>query len=406
MKALTKIGIGFLSLAAVALWFTSCSSEDVASGTNQGNQESILLLSFNTGNMGTRGAATTTPLTGDEKNIDDMTIGIYSSDGQKLKTVQKLTKGNKDDATPGSKKFYIDGSGNAVAKIVTTAALTVGDQVLVAANTGTADFSNKGTAAGFKSVEIDATTALTGEAGGTILTAAKLPKFGTSSGKLQEGTNKSEFTASDIKLKNLVSKISLQKITVNFTNPGPYAEATFEPTEMFLMSVPNKMNFSEKAWSDNPASYLSGENKVSGENKGFLKVTLSTPSGESASKKLSASNKTFTGTATDVLYTIPNSKTDANKTVLVIKGTFNNNETVYYKLPLNVAGYGADGKPTGAVADGTTAFQIPSGKNIKCNITINTIGSTDLDAESGPLTATLTVTVEPWDDLDQTTTFE
>ena len=405
MKALTKISIGFLTLAAAALWFTSCSSEDVASGTNQGNQESILLLSFNTGNMGTRGAATTTPLTDGEKNIDDMTIGIYSSDGQKLKTVQKLTKGSKDDATPGSKKFYIDGS-NAVAKIVTTAALTAGDQVLVAANTGTADFSKKGTADGFKSVEIDATTALTGETGGTILTAAKLPKFGASSGKLQGGTNKSEFTASDITLKNLVSKISLQKITVNFTNPGPYAEATFEPTEMFLMSVPNKMNFSEKAWSDNPASYLSGENKVSGENKGFLKVTLSTPSGESASKKLSASNKTFTGTATDVLYTIPNSKTDANKTVLVIKGTFNNNETVYYKLPLNVAGYNDAGKPTGSVADGTQPFQIPSGKNIKCNITINTIGSTDLDAESGPLTATLTVTVEPWDDLDQTTTFE
>ena len=401
MKALTKIGIGFLSLAAVALWFTSCSSEDVASGTNQGNQESILLLSFNTGNMGTRGAATTTPLTGDEKNIDDMTIGIYSSDGQKLKTVQKLTKGNKDDATPGSKKFYIDGSGNAVAKIVTTAALTVGDQVLVAANTGTADFSKKGTADGFKSVEIDATTALTGEAGGTILTAAKLPKFGTSSANLQAGSNKSEFTASDIKLKNLVSKISLQKITVNFTNPGPYAEATFEPTEMFLMSVPNKMNFSEKAWSSSPDSYFSGTDK------GFLKVTLSTSTGEGASKVLSAGHPTFTGTDADVLYTIPNSNTEANKTVLVIKGQFSGETNpVYYKLPLNVAGYGADGKPTGAVADGTTAFQIPSGKNIKCNITINTIGSTDLDAESGPLTATLTVTVEPWDDLDQTTKFE
>ena len=145
MKALTKIGIGFLSLAAVALWFTSCSSEDVASGTNQGNQESILLLSFNTGNMGTR---SNTNLTDNEKKINDMTIGIYSSDGLKLRTVQKLTKGSSEsEATPGSNKFYIDGSGNAVAKIVTTAALTVGDQVLVAANTGTADFSKKGTSA-------------------------------------------------------------------------------------------------------------------------------------------------------------------------------------------------------------------------------------------------------------------
>ena len=401
MKALTKISIGFLALAAVALWFTSCSSEDVASGTNQGNQESILLLSFNTGNMGTR---SNTDLTNDEKNIDDMTIGIYSSDGQKLRTVQKLTKASSaSDATPGSKKFYIDGSGNAVAKIVTTAALTAGDQVLVAANTGSsADFSKKGTADGFKTVEIDATTALTGASDGSTLTATKLPKFGTSSGNLQaSSTNKSEFSASDIKLKNLVSKITLQSISVGFAADGPYASATFEPKEMFLMSVPEKMLFSESAWIDNPSSYFSGTDK------GFLKVTLSTPSGEGATKVLSTSNKTFTGTTEDVLYTIPNSKTDAYKTILVIAGLFSGeSNTVYYKMPLNVAGYNAAGTPTGPVDTNTSAFQIPSGKNIKCNITINTIGSTDLNAESGPLTATLTVTVDPWDDLDQTTTFE
>ncbi len=400
MKTLTKINIGFLALAAVALWFTSCSSEDVASGTNQGNQESILLLSFNTGNMGTRGA-TTTDLTADEKKINDMTIGIYSSDGQRLRTVQKLTKADSEgEATPGSNKFYMDGSGNAVAKIVTTAALTAGDQVLVAANTGSADFSKKGTADGFKSVEIDATTALTGTSAGTALTAATLPKFGTSSGKLQAGSNKSEFSASDIKLKNLVSKITLQSISVDFAADGPYASATFEPQEMYLVSVPNKMQFSETAWINNPGSYFSGNDK------GFLKVTLSTPSGKGESKVLSASNKTFKGATTDVLYTIPNIKTDANKTVLVIKGQFQGEtKPVYYKLPLNVAGYTA-GKPSGPVAAGTTAFQIPSGKNIKCNITIKTIGSTNPDAESGPLTATLTVTVDPWDDLDQTTTFE
>ncbi len=404
MKALTKISIGFLALAAVALWFTSCSSEDVASETNQGNQESILLLSFNTRNMGTR--STTTNLTDDEKKINDMTIGIYSSDGLKLRTVQKLTKADSEnEATPGINKFYIDGSGNAVAKIVTTAALTAGDQVLVAANTGSADFSKKGTADGFKSVDIDATTALTGASDGTILTAAQLPKFGTSSGKLQVSSNKSEFSASDIKLKNLVSKITLQSISVDFAAGGPYASATFEPKEMYLVSVPNKMKFSETAWVDNPDSYLSG--KDAADVKNFLKVTLSTPSGEGASKVLSTSNKTFTGTAADVLYTIPNSNTEANKTVLVIKGQFQGETNpVYYKLPLNVAGYNAAGKPTGAVAAGTSAFQIPSGKNIKCNITIKTIGSTNPDAESGPLTATLTVTVDPWDDLDQTTTFE
>ena len=405
MKALTKISIGFLALAAVALWFTSCSSEDVASGTNQGNQESILLLSFNTGKMGTRATTTTNP-TDEEKKIEDMTIGIYSSDGQKLRTVQTLTKANGESEAPaGSNKFYIDDSGNAVAKIVTTAALTAGDQVLVAANTGgSVEFSKKGNVDGFKSVEIDATTALTGTANGTTLTATKLPKFGASSGKLQQSSNKSEFTASDIKLKNLVSKITLKSITVNFTSPGPYASATFVPQEMYLESVPAKMQFSETAWVGDPgSSYLSGKDA----DKGFLKVTLSTPSGEGASKVLSASNPTFTGTAADVLYTIPNIKTDEHKTVLVIVGKFSGEDKdVYYKMPLNVKGFDTAGNPTGAVADGTSAFQIPSGKNIKCNITIKTIGSTNPDAESGPLTATLTVTVDPWDDLDQNTTFQ
>lgn len=401
MKALTKFSLGFLSLAAVALWFTSCSSEDVASGTNQGNQESILLLSFKTGNMGTR---SNTALTPDEMNIDNMTIGIYSSDGQTLKTVQKLTKGTKTETSSRDNIFYIDDNSNAVAKIVTTAALAAGDQVLVAANTGTADFSKTGTADGFKSVEIDATTALTGAADATVLKAATLPKFGTSSGNLKATTNKSEFTASDIKLKNLVSKISLQSITVDFTNPGPYAEATFEPQEMYLESVPNKMVFSETAWVDNPDSYLSGRDAAEGGSKDFLKVTLSTPEG---GKVLNATKNTYNGTTDDVLYTIPNIKTDANRTVLVIKGKFSTEtDPVYYKLPLNVAGYNSTGQLSGAVADGTKAFQIPAGKNIKCNITIKTIGSTKPDVESGPLTATLNVTVDSWEDLTQNTNFE
>ena len=136
-----------------------------------------------------------------------------------------------------------------------------------------------------------------------------------------------------------------------------------------------------------------------------MKVTLSTPEG--GNKLLDTNNKTYNGTAADVLYTIPNIKTDANRTVLVIKGKFSTEEDpVYYKLPLNVAGYNSTGQLSGAVADGTKAFQIPAGKNIKCNITIKTIGSTKPDVESGPLTATLNVTVDSWEDLTQNTNFE
>ena len=82
MKALTKISTGFLSLAAVALWFTSCSSEDVASGTNQGKMSS-LTLTINTGkSMGSRATDWTTDPAGTKKEdtenkINRITVGIF-----------------------------------------------------------------------------------------------------------------------------------------------------------------------------------------------------------------------------------------------------------------------------------------------------------------------------------------
>ena len=98
MKALTKISIGFLSLAAVALWFTSCSSEDVAQnggGMNEKDQR-VLLLSVNTGNLGTRSA-----LTDAEKQINDMTVGIYDN-SDNYRVVASLASGSADKEASGT----------------------------------------------------------------------------------------------------------------------------------------------------------------------------------------------------------------------------------------------------------------------------------------------------------------
>ena len=79
MKALTKISIGFLALAAAALWFTSCSSEDVAqNGGSQGN--TYLTLSINTGDVSNTRASDwtgTDPAKTDENKINNMTVGIF-----------------------------------------------------------------------------------------------------------------------------------------------------------------------------------------------------------------------------------------------------------------------------------------------------------------------------------------
>lgn len=397
MKVFTKLASGFLVAVAVALWFTSCSSEEAVSDSNQEKQESVLLLSFNTGQLTTRAGSTV--LTDDEKNIEDMTIGIFSSDGTKLRTIQTLTKEVGTTVPVGTGKFIINTDGKAVAKIVTTAALTAGDKVLVAVNAGAPALTAIGSVTAFNGISIDATTALTGQAAGTTLSANKLPKYGEST--LQATENKSEFKADGIKVKNLVSKITMSKITVDFTTGGPYAAATFKPTDMFLMSVPEKLNFSTDAWAS-VSNYFTGKDVA--DKKDFLTHAFASPVELSIT-----ATKSFTGADTDVLYTIPNDNQADKKTVLVLKGEFTTGgtpETVYYPLALNVKYNPTTGQPEKDAEDGTDYFKTKPGKNYKCNIVIKTIGANTPDAPTGPLTATLEVTVEDWSDVDQNATFQ
>ena len=397
MKALTKISIGFLSLAAVALGFTSCSSEDVAQnggGLNEKDQR-VLLLSVNTGNLGTRSA-----LTDDEKQINDMTVGIYDKSGN-YRVVAKLASGAEDKEASGTKSgTFTTGSGVKV-KVVTST-LQENDQVLVAVNRGTAAFtSNPNSPTKFSEETMDATTALQFKASSTDIDATKFPKFGTAT--LPTGSN-STFTA-NVNVKNLVSKVTLEDLKVEFS--GPYASATFTPTEIFLLNVPDKLAFSDKGQAST-ATYLNGTDIAKPDGSSVTKTAV-------LAKTITASALTGSSTAsftdTPILYTIPNSNSTSNKTILVIAGKFDKDgptsaateETVYYPLALN-ENYSTD--PAGAAADGGTKSQTLAGKNYKCKVVIKTIGASNPWVTTGPQTAELTVNVADWDDADQTTTFE
>ena len=399
MKALTKIGIGFLSLAAVALWFTSCSSEDVAQnggGLNEKDQR-VLLLSVNTGNLGTR---STTALTPDEKQINDMTVGIYDKSGN-YRVVAKLASGAEDKEASGTKTgTFTTGSGVKV-KVVTST-LQENDQVLVAVNGGTAAFtSNPNSPTKFSEETMDATTALQFKASSTDIDATKFPKFGTAT--LPTGSN-STFTA-NVNVKNLVSKVTLEDLKVEFS--GPYASATFTPEEIFLLNVPDKLAFSDKGQAST-STYLNGTAIAKPDGSSVTKTAV-------LAKTITASALTGSSTAsftdTPILYTIPNSNSTSNKTILVIAGKFDKDgptsaateETVYYPLALN-ENYSTD--PAGAAADGGTKSQTLAGKNYKCTVKIKTIGASNPWVTTGPQTAELTVNVADWDDADQTTTFE
>lgn len=397
MKALTKISIGFLTLAAVALWFTSCSSEDVAqngSGLNEKDQR-VLLLSVNTGNLGTR---STTALTPDEKQIDDMTVGIYDKSGN-YRVVAKLASDTDDKEASGSTEGHFKTNTSGVNVKVVTSTLQKDDQVLVAVNRGTTAFTSKpNSPTDFTKVTMDATTALQFKASSsTEIDATKFPKFGTAT--LPAGSN-STFTAA-VSVKNLVSKVTLEDLSVSFT--GPYASATFTPEEIFLLNVPDKLAFSTTGQAST-STYLNGTDidKNGGKTGTKTAVLATATTGASALGSGSASY-----TAKPILYTIPNSDT-SNKTILVIAGKFKKDgsateEAVYYPLALN-EDYSSD--PAGAAADGGTKSQTLAGKNYKCTVVIKTIGASNPWVTTGPQTAVLTVDVENWDDATQTTTFE
>ena len=394
MKTKIQLFAAFLLLAVGALWLTSCSSEDAVQGSGNTESERVLLLSISTGQ--TIGSRAETNLTDAEKTIEDMTIGIFDANGN-VRTIQSLTNGGSNtSASAGSGQFVINGT-KAEAKIVTTG-LKDGDKVVVAVNTklnskNAATFKAAKSVADFNKGYIDAISALTAASDGTTLSAAKLPKYGEAT-LVPAGSNSSEFSA-DVKVKNLVSRVTLASFNTNIAD-GPYAGASFTLSDIFLLNVPNTVDFSTNAWTAQAVSYIHGSD-VDG--TGY---TAATDKKAFLVKSPAAVN--------DFLYTLPNQYTGANpqKTILVLKGEFKkaDGETgtdVYYPLALN-ATYDNTGKAT--AVDGSTPFVTYPGRNYKCNVTIKTIGSDSPWQEAGPLTATVDVEVEKWTDVDQTTIFK
>lgn len=395
MKTKIQLFAAFLLLAVGALWLTSCSSEDAVQGSGNTESERVLLLSISTGQ--TIGSRAETDLTDDEKAIEDMTIGIFDANGN-VRTIQSLTKdGSNTSASAGSGQFVINGT-KAEAKIVTTG-LQAGDKVVVAVNTklnsaNAATFKAAKSVADFNKGYIDATSALTAASNGTTLSAAKLPKYGEAA-LASSPSNSSEFSV-DVKVKNLVSRVTLASLNKDFAADGPYAGASFTLSDIFLLNVPNDVDFSTNAWTAQTVSYIHGSD-VDG--TGY---TAATDKKAFLVKSPAAVN--------DFLYTLPNQYTGENpqKTILVLKGEFKKadeptGKSVYYPLALN-AKYDDTGKAT--AVDGDKPFVTDPGRNYKCNVTIKTIGSDSPWQEAGPLTATVDVEVEKWTDVEQNTTFK
>ena len=419
MKALTKISIGFLALAAAALWFTSCSSEDVASGTNQGNMSS-LTLNINTGkSMGSRATDWTTDPAGSDKTttenkINRVAIGIFSNAGA-VKTIVELTPG-----TAGTNSLTQADANNATAKIVTSS-LVNNDEVLVAINAPTGTFTGCQNKTAFMGKTETAAEALANSTDAQV--ANNIPMFGSAT----LSGDGSSFNAS-VSVIHMIAKVSLTSLKVDFKAGSAYADAEFTPKAVFLINVPNSLQFDNNAWRS--AGYEHGWGAFGTDNaydantenssaaatftstSPTFKKYLTTPA--LTDKKLSGvdeeSNTDASYDKSVFFYTMPNGQADNNATKLVIAGLFTSakagitNKVVYYPLFLNATVNNGGTGYNPAVA-GSDAKKVYPNKNYDCKVVIRTIGAGSPNTDLTPQAASITITVKDFDTATQTTEF-
>ena len=410
MKKVTYFGL----LLAVALTgLSSCSSSDdvTSDPTNTKSGESRLTLTISTpvaktssakGNsfaMGSRATdITDDPTATKEQVINRITVGIFSSDGQTVRTIQELSSGSAD-AGPGT---YTQTDATATAHIVTNS-LVQGDLILVACNAPTGTFTGVQKATDFKAktenIDNSLATPFNGQVGASLVDN-NIPMYGSST--LSGSGDK--FSAS-VDVYHQTAKVTLSSLTVDFDQSGPYKDASFTPTQIFLINVPNDLKFDTDA-ATGTSTLLQGYDNS---NKDTYKEYLSTSDFSGTELKgVATATSTAKFGSTYYFYTMPNSETEqGSRTKLVIKGTFkakstDEASTVYYPVPLN-ANY-ANG--TATAADGGTPFAVHANKDYQCTVTIKTKGAANPTDDVTPQQATINVTVKPFAAAAQNTVFE
>ena len=432
MKALTKISIGFLALAAAALWFTSCSSEDVTSGTNQGKMSS-LTLTINTGkSMGSRATDWTTTDPGADKantenKINRVAIGIFSHSGA-VRTIVELTPG-----TTGTNSLSQTDANNAKATIVTSSLVADAgneDEVLVAINAPTGTFTGCQNKTAFMAKTETAAEALanydkTSLPDPTTQVANNIPMFGSAS---LSGSG-SSFTA-NVTVIHMIAKVSLTELKVDFKAGSAYADAEFTPKAVFLINVPNSFQFNNAA--DTNGDYNNAWLSSAGYEHGwgtFATNYDATTENSSAATIFAGSTfkqylttseltgKTLKGAAGGsddtydknvYFYTMPNGQDAVKATKLVIAGQFKAtgvDKPVYYPLFLNAT---VNDDRTGynpAVGGGSDAKKVYPNKNYNCKVVIRNIGADSPNTNLDPQTATISISVTDFVTADQKTEF-
>lgn len=379
IEKLTKTLLAFAMMAG----FAACSSDsDTGSNTPQGDR--YLTLSINTKSVMRTTMLDSDPGSASEDAINSLTVGIFNDAGDAVKIEEFASSA-------------FDTSSGTIQVVITNQGLVDGNKVIAVANAPSGTFSGCTDITSFKAKAMTIDDAL---ANGAAEKITNFPMVGNST--IAATTGHVNFTA-DVTLYHMVAKVSLAPIAIDFSGNTLYPSATFTPEELFLYNVPA----SQAYW------YTPG-------------TTATVYSGESSAttKKeyLGSGAATIDIAKSHYLYALPNSETGDKATKLVIKGTFkatpsSAGSTIYYPIYLDyvapatagAAGTAAAGDLPGYATEiGLTARTpkvVYANDNYKINVTIKSIGATSPDSDLDPQQVTVSVTVAPWTDLTQNTTF-
>jgi hypothetical protein len=395
---------GIVSIGLLA----SCSSESTAP---ESSGPATIKLTLSAGATRTGGSTGTAVPTGDG------TITNSSSDEAKLNRVSVITF---DGNSPTSKVVTIQEitSPSGTNTITTT---TAAKYIAVFANAPTNYFSGKTTLLDVttKATDLGYTTSSDGNTANAVATVnsqtvTALPMSSTAqligTGTLAANSS----TAVTANLVRMVSRISMTSIATSFENAGAYAGASFVPKEIFIYNGNTTDNWDNTMPST--ASFQSGES-TDGTGTNPSLTNYSYLSSGSISLSSAALSPAFSATATELsylkttanpsyFYVFPNTSSSATSTAtatkIVIKGlwTFGAsvNVPMYYPILINHA-------QTGTTFVGTpgTDTQVAPNTRYAMSVVIRSIGVSSPASNIDPASVNLTLTVQNWGDLGQTT---
>jgi len=387
---------------------TSCASESTAP---ESSGPATIKLTLSAGATRTGGSTGTAVPTGDG------TITNSSSDEAKLNRVSVITfDGNSNASKVVTIQEITSPSGT---NTITTT--TAAKYIAVFANAPTNYFSGKTTLLDVttKATDLGYTTSSDGNTANAVATvnSQTVTALPMSSAAQLIGTGTLAANSSTVVTANLVrmvSRISMTSIATSFENAGAYAGASFVPKEIFIYNGNTTDNWDNTMPST--ASFQSGES-TDGTGTNPSLTNYSYLSSGSISLSSAALSPAFSATATELsylkttanpsyFYVFPNTSSSATSTAtatkIVIKGlwTFGAsvNVPMYYPILINHAQTG-----TSFVGTPGPDTQVAPNTRYAMSVVIRSIGVSSPASNIDPASVNLTLTVQNWGDLGQTT---